>query len=348
MQMSNKSFQSLHQHTDVDALIVDTRKVNIREQTIPGASLAITRSFSSTEIQIVPIIEAKCTTLTQQHTYSAMHRSLIAIKELAESEGIVHPCVLCARYGVGAGDTQVGGTGKCCAKDGKIESRMVGASEEIAEELRLRVSPQNLSSMAEHFDKKSKKFTEVFAARVTACAPIPNFDPLHYGSKTRRGCDVSEQRIGFLPWGSLSECLDVLVAQELSTSDERVDGIDGVSVVSIHTAIQMVHRALTQAREAFAAAKAARPAPPPPPPPPPSVTIRARVKFWKRVEGGESFGYAVPVDSANAGVEVRLTAERVQEAGIEGLRSGDVLELTITQHATAPRVVRGGLRRVGS
>lgn len=305
--------------------------------------LAITRSFSSTEIQIVPIIEAKCTTLTQQHTYSAMHRSLIAIKELAESEGIAHPCVLCVRYGVGAGDTQVGGTGKCCAKDGEIESRMVGASEEIAEELRLRVSPQNLSSMAEHFDKRSKKFTEVFAACVTACAPIPNFDPWHCGSKTRRGCDVSEQRIGFLPWGSLSECLDVLVAQELSTSEERVDGIDGVSVVSIHTAIQMVNRALKQAREALAA-KAARP-----PPPPPSVTIRARVKFWKRVAGGESFGYAVPVDSANAGVEVRLTAERVQEAGIEGVRSGDVLELTITQHENSgPRVVRGGLSRVGS
>jgi hypothetical protein len=341
LQMSNKSFHSLHQHEDVDSIIVDGCKVNIQEQTIPGAALAITRSFSSTEIQIVPIIEAKCTTLTQQHTYSAMHRSLIAIKELAESEGIVHPCVLCVRYG--AGDTQVGGTGKCCAKDGEIESRMVGASEEIAEELRLRVSPQSLSSTAEHFDKKSKKFTEVFAARITECAPIPDFDPLHYGNKTRRGCDVAEQRIGFLPWGSLSECLDVLVAQELSTSDERVEGIDGVSVVSIHTAIQMVHRALTQAREAFAAAKAARP------PPPPSVTIRARVRFWRRVEGGESFGYAVPVDSATAGVDVRLNAERVQEAGIEGLRSGDMLELTITQHANGvPKVVRNGLRRVGS
>ncbi len=293
-----------------------------------AAGLAVTRCFSSNDIQMHHVIQpSECQSLTQQESWSAMHRSLISIKKLAKREGIITPSVLCLQYNDGR--SQVGGTGKCCEKDGQTESRKIAAVEEMAEEFRLHVSCESLSTMAKFERKQSNHVAEVFAVRVTACTPVKEFDPAFYGAENRRGADVFSQRVGFLPWGSLDQCLDVLVAMEASGSHELVDTIDAVSVVSIDKAIEL----LQIGRDAYKLQAA-------------PVTIQARVKFLTE---DRNYGWAMPMGwSCRTMKDVRLTAERLQEAGIPGgLRVGDVLELTITHANTPqPRVAQNGIRRL--
>ena len=67
---------------------------------------------------------------------------------------------------------------------------------------------------------------------------------------------------------------------------------------------------------------------------PVTVTIRARVKFWDAKKGT---GYATPVDGTQCGVDVRLTAECVQDAGLtRPLLREDVLEVTINPRHDRP------------
>jgi hypothetical protein len=293
-----------------------------------AAGLAVTRCFSSSDIQMHHDIQpSESQTLTQQQSWSAMLRSLISIRKLAKAEGIINPSVLCLQYDDGR--SQVGGTGKCCEKDGQIESRKIAAAEEIAEEFRLHVSCDSLSTMAKFERKQSDHVTEVFAVRVTNCTPVSGFDPVFYGSEHRRGADVFSQRVGFLPWGSLDQCLDVLVAMEASGSHKLVDTIDAVSVVSIDKAIELLRVGI----DAFKLQAA-------------PVTIQARVKFLSE---DRNYGWAMPLGwNCRTVKDVKLTAERLQEAGIPGgLRVGDVLELTITHASTPqPRVAQNGIQRL--
>ena len=67
---------------------------------------------------------------------------------------------------------------------------------------------------------------------------------------------------------------------------------------------------------------------------PVTVTIRARVKFWDAKKGT---GYATPVDGTQCGVDVRLTAECVQDAGLtRPLLREDVLEVSINPRHDRP------------
>jgi len=67
---------------------------------------------------------------------------------------------------------------------------------------------------------------------------------------------------------------------------------------------------------------------------PVTVTIRARVKFWDAQKG---LGYATPEDRTQCGVDVRLTAECVQNAGLtRPLLREDVLEVTINPRHDRP------------
>jgi cold shock CspA family protein len=299
------------------------------QQTIAEGQ-AITRVFSSGNIQMHQHIRAST------HTYLGTLRSLYAIKKLAKSEGISMPCVLCERYaaaadGRWAADTQVGGSGKCAGTESRIQS----ASEEIAEEFRLRLPAAKLTSLTVTKQKQQKnvKVTEVFAARVAECSPIEEFDAELYGAKNRRGRDDKFQRAAFFLWGCLDECLDVLAAMEVaSASAPLVDGIDAISIVSLDKAIEMVQFAI-KAYKAKSLAHAV-------------VSIRARVKFWDSAKG---FGYAAPEDKTQTkcGVDVLLPLEHVQEAGLcKLLQKGDVLELTVNPAHDKPKALPPGLRRV--
>ena len=65
-----------------------------------------------------------------------------------------------------------------------------------------------------------------------------------------------------------------------------------------------------------------------------TVTIRARVKFWDAKKGT---GYATPVDGTQCGVDVRLTAECVHDAGLtRPLLREDVLEVSINPRHDRP------------
>jgi len=291
-----------------------------------AADRAITRVFSSGDISLFQQIQPSTC------TYNGMLESLQSIKDNAELAGISNVCVLCPRYyahtgGVVYSDTQAGGGGKCCIKDGKRECPEVAASAEIAEELRL--CAKHLTSISRK--RAGKKVTEVFAARVSECSPIKNFDPKVYGAKERRGVDDYMSRVAFIPWGTLDECLGVLTAMEVSTNPTvLVDSIDAISIVSIETAIKMVE---------FAHAEKAKKKDQ-------RVTIRARVKFWDSTRG---FGYATPEDSSQTkgGADVRLNAQSVEEARLEAeLLEGDVLELTINPGHDRPMVLAGGLKMV--
>ena len=335
----NRRPRARTQHMDVDGhggywLKQDAEKLRRQDahETV-AAGLAVTRCFSSSDIQMHHDIKPSTSvTLTQQQTWSAMLRSLISIKKLARSEGIIDPSVLCLQYDDGF--SQVGGTGKCCQKGGQVESRKTAAAEEIAEEFRLHVSRDSLSTTAKFAHKtQNDHVTEVFAVRVTACTPVSRFDPVFYGAdavKHRRGDDVYSQRVGFLPWGSLDQCLDVLAAMEACGSHELVDRIDAVSVVSIDKAIRL----LQVGTDAFKLQAA-------------PVTIRARVKY---LSDDKNYGWAMPLGwSCSSVKDVKLTAERLQEAGIPGgLQLGDLLQLTITHARTPqPRVAQNGIRLLG-
>lgn len=332
------------QHVDVDAHLgywlkngANRTSRHDAQQTIAEGQ-AITRAFSSGDIQMHQHIRAST------HTYMGTLRSLRALKKLAESEGISAPCVLCERYAPGgrAADTQAGGSGKCAGK----ESRIQAASEEIAEEFRLHLPAAKLTSMTvtKQNQQKNVKVTEVFAARVSECSPMQNFDAKLYGAKKRRGLDDKFQRVAFFLWGCLDECLTVLAAMEVASPDAPlVDGIDAISIVSLDKAIEMVefaNKAYKAKLVANAAAYQAKPVVNA------AVSIRARVKFWDPAKG---FGYAAPEDSTQTkgGVDVLLPLERVQEAGLSRLlQKGDVLELFVNPAHDKPKALPPGLRRV--
>ena len=64
------------------------------------------------------------------------------------------------------------------------------------------------------------------------------------------------------------------------------------------------------------------------------MTIRAGVKFWDAKKGT---GYATPEDETQCGVDVRLTAERVHDAGLtRPLLREDVVEFAINPRHDRP------------
>ncbi|VBB17744.1 hypothetical protein YASMINEVIRUS_207 [Yasminevirus sp. GU-2018] len=212
------------------------------------ANQAVTRVFKTNVISVAqPVKASYC-------TYWGMLESLRELKTIADNANMTDVCVLCPRYDVNmpsGGDTQAGGGGKACMWFDRSLRRTVrerpidAVREEVAEELRLetKVLTQMSSFQTTVRNRKGYNedtFTDVFAIRVSDCTPIKNFDPRVYGKKGRRGDDDYFSRVGFIPWGTLEECLSMLVAMEVSMRpSELVDDIDAISIVSLDCAIRM-------------------------------------------------------------------------------------------------------------
>jgi hypothetical protein len=82
--------------------------------------------------------------------------------------------------------------------------------------------------------------TEIFHFEVTDCKPISNFDPYEYGRKGRRGADIQTEKVAYIVWGHVSDCMSIVNKIPISNKhDPLVDDIEAISIVSLSKVIQM-------------------------------------------------------------------------------------------------------------
>jgi hypothetical protein len=210
---------------------------------IIDTNLAILRIFGERKFrfdqQIVPSV---C-------TYVGMLDSLqhLLTQLQSENKNINEICVLCPYYcktnnptwpGM---DTQSCGGGKVASRDGSHEQ---AASEELAEELRICsniATLVNTSTLSpKHCDRVTGHITSIYKYHASTCSPIVNFDPIEYGRLLRRGADISTERVGFVVWGTLGECIDLVSSIPVNQNSKiQVDSIEGISIVFLRKAINM-------------------------------------------------------------------------------------------------------------
>lgn len=124
------------------------------------------------------------------------------------------------------------------------ETFLEGTIEEIKEELRLSVQDLNLYVSSESVFECKQTTTQIFECRAKNCVPIKNFDVDFYSKKNRRGVDIYTKRVGFIVWGYVDECIDLLTKFETNKDNSvLVDKIDAVTIISLLKAIDMVNKA---------------------------------------------------------------------------------------------------------
>jgi hypothetical protein len=208
---------------------------------------AIVRLFTKKNLKFEqPIIDSSCTYWGMSEILEKMHDWNIK-HNLSDSDKL---CVLCPIYKYG--DTQAGGGGKLTisklGNERKYETYYCACKEEIAEELRISV-PDNafhVSKMIVQSPSPQKKntITNIFQYKINECCPIKPFDSLIYGKKHRRGFDVNTKRVAFIVSGKYMDCMSLISKITRSNShDPLIDGIHGVSIVSLKKAISMARNA---------------------------------------------------------------------------------------------------------
>lgn len=168
-------------------------------------------------------------------TYYGMLETLV---ELRRNPNI---CVLCPLYR--EGDMQA-----CCG--GKVagsQSFPEAALDELNEELRItaNVSQFMLSCQQGTYNAfhKTSKTTKIYTVRVSECKQIDRFDPNFYGKIHRRGFDHLDKIVGIVPWGSFSECFQIVSRIPICTNPTIVDNITSIAIVSISKAVEMAQTA---------------------------------------------------------------------------------------------------------
>lgn len=223
---------------------------------------AIMRYFSSAKMEYdVPVIESNT-------TYWGMWEVLCNLSKRLTSQGLAPEdfCVLCPRYaltgrkGFPGGDTQAGGGGKTAKYWDDRQQRYLyeafsqAAREEVIEELRVIGGTPCLESEIETTDySRSERrsfsvFSKMYSFKVSECKAPPHYNASYYARKGRRGEDVYTEKVGFIPWGTLDECVSLVQAIPVDvpvgkSKSPLVDGIDAVSIVSLPKAIQMASSA---------------------------------------------------------------------------------------------------------
>jgi hypothetical protein len=151
--------------------------------------------------------------------------------------------VLCPHYT--AGDTQAGGGGSTAIN----EHPVVGSAEECMEEIRVNIPYLHaLKPNAITITTGKVNNTYIYSCNIRHCkAPDTYYTP-HYADKSRRGVDDKTKKVGYIVWGSFNECCDLILRIPVDGCSRMrapiyVDGINGVSIISLPETIMMARHA---------------------------------------------------------------------------------------------------------
>lgn len=233
------------------------RTISLAEQTIANNN-AIVRYFSS------PTLDYDVPVDPSQTTYWGMYEVLCKLSQRLKKNGLKpeEHCVLCPRYALTGrktfpgGDTQACGGGKTAKVWSSRENRYLyeaftkAAHEELLEELRVIGGTPRLESEIEtlNWSKTSRSkipnYFKMYSFKVSECKAPVQFDTTEYARKDRRGEDVFTEKVGFVPWGTLDECIRLVqsIPVDIPLTGIKpmiVDGIDAISIVSLPKAIDM-------------------------------------------------------------------------------------------------------------
>lgn len=197
---------------------------------------AIVRLFSKKKLKYnQKIIESTC-------TYWGMLNVLEKMFEWNKKDNYIEfdkLCILCPIYEYG--DTQAGGGGKITNN----ESYHQACREEIAEEIRLKAGKHfHAGNTCVKISEKKYMVTNIYQFKVDQCRSIIPFDTDNYNQKNRRGIDVYTKRVGYIVWGTYYDCVSVISKIAVSDrNDPLIDGIRGVSIITLKKAISMAKNA---------------------------------------------------------------------------------------------------------
>jgi hypothetical protein len=79
-------------------------------------------------------------------------------------------------------------------------------------------------------------YTTIYSFKVAECLSPATFDTAKYSEP--RGEDVMSERVAFIPYGTLAECIALVKTIPVANTDDNiVDGIEAISIVSLPDAI---------------------------------------------------------------------------------------------------------------
>ena len=219
---------------------------------------AITRFFNRPGSDL----KYDCPVIPSWASYWGMLTTLVDLADTLRQNNmdLANFCVLCPRYGPpdnpkypGSGnDTQAGGGGKVAmlknpTTQRKIETYQEAVEKEMLEELRIIGGSPDCTTVVEtSFTLKGKPtqcITKIYTFKVSDCKAPAVYDTNKYAHKYHRGIDCFDKKVGFVPWGSLHECIRLIKSIPVDMSGALVDGIVGVSIVSLTKAIEMAQYA---------------------------------------------------------------------------------------------------------
>lgn len=260
-------------HKDSIIPMVPKYDVSLAKETMCNGN-AVVRFFNSSKMGYdVPIVDS----LT---TYWGMFESLCKIRKRLVDAGNdpAKFCVLCPRYALTnrkkspGGDTQAGGGGKTTKYWNQRERRYCyenfsdAVIEELMEELRIiggtpclesEIETVNISRSRDPvtgaYNPNTRVYSNMYSFRVSECKAPSVYNSAFYATRGRRGEDVVTEKVGFIPWGSLEECLQIVSEIPVDAPCDRIkpvlnDGIDAISIVSLPKAIMMALGATTRLR----------------------------------------------------------------------------------------------------
>jgi hypothetical protein len=239
---------------DPEMLPSITTIIDPAEQAMANGN-AITRFFDKLDLVYdVPIIPSMV-------TYWGMYDTLVNLSRRLSQDGHnpADYCVLGPHYtkscdcNYPGDDTQAGGGGKTTKRwDPRImghcyETFPNAASEEMVEELRIIGGSPHLETVFETSlqipQLLLKTCTKIYSFKACDCKAPMIYETSKYARKGRRGEDVLSQRVGFVLWGTLGECIQLVESIPVDVPREGklklVENIDAVSIISLPKAIEM-------------------------------------------------------------------------------------------------------------
>lgn len=211
-------------------------------------------------------------------TYWGMTESLINLASCLNQNEIKSIYVLCTHYRstyntrtnkMEPSDTQACGGGikrrvwNNNEKKYEYKKTVNAAVELMAERFRIKCTKKPFCTSKVHIHNdsnfkneklniaKKKGHSHIFAINASECYPSPNFEielsKNKYMKKYEKENYISFGKVGYIVWGTLNECIDLVQGIPLDgipgSQKVLIDNIDGISIISLSKAIEMSYYA---------------------------------------------------------------------------------------------------------
>jgi hypothetical protein len=148
------------------------------------------------------------------------------------------------------GDTHAAGGGKVATG----ELFCLSVREELAEELRINGDSAHQYLESEIVSERTEKtetvtvVSKMYSFPAGTCKVPDTYDASFYADPLRRGSDHYNEMVGFITWGTLDECMNLIKAIPVDKTEVLVDKIIGVAIISLPKAIEMADSAIHRLR----------------------------------------------------------------------------------------------------